>query len=79
MSSSTIVCKLLSFVDKAIILKNSHCLKGTTYFVNEDFSRETLAYWKELWEKAKALRKEDKVAYLNHKSTIVKERNDLQV
>ena len=39
--SRTIVCKLLSFVDKARILKNSHRLKGTTYYVNKDFSKET--------------------------------------
>ena len=77
--SRTIVCKLLSFVDKARILKNSHRLKGTTYYVNEDFSKETLAYRKELWEKVKALRKEGKVAYLNYKSIVVKERNDPQV
>ena len=33
--------------------------------MNKDFSKETLAYRKELWEKVKALRKEDKIAYLN--------------
>ena len=77
--SRAMVCKLLSFVDKARILKNSHRLKGTTYYVNEDFSKETLAYRKELWEKVKALRKEGKVAYLNYKSIVVKERNDPQV
>ena len=50
----------LVFFDWARTLKNSHRL-------NEDFSKETLAYWKKLWEKVKALRKEVKVAYLNHK------------
>ena len=75
----TAVCKLLNFPDKARTLKNSHRLKGTTYYVNEDFSKETLAYRKELWEKVKALRKEGKVAYLNYKSIVVKERNDPQV
>ena len=71
--SRTIVCKLLSFVDKARILKKS---QGSTYYVNEDFSKETLAFRKELWEKVKALRKEGKVAYLNYKSIVVKKRND---
>ena len=60
----TVVCKLLNFVDKARILKKSHRLKETSYYVNEDFSKETLAYRKELWEKVKALRKEGKIAYL---------------
>ena len=77
--SRTTVCKLFSFVDKARILKNSHRLKEATYYVNEDFSKETLAYRKELWEKVKALRKEGKVAYLNYKSIVVKERNHPQV
>ena len=77
--SRTIVCKLLSFVDKTRILKNSHRLKGTTYYVNEDFSKETLAYWKVLWEKVKALRKEGKIAYLSYKGIAVQERNDPQV
>ena len=75
----TIVCKLYSSVDKARIFKNSHRLKGTTYYVNEDFSKETLAYRKELWEKVKTLRKEGKVAYSNYKSIVVKERNDPEV
>ena len=75
----TVVYKLLSFVDKARIIKNSHRLKRTSYYVNEDFSKETLAYRKELWEKVKALRKEGKIAYLNYKSIVVKERNDPQV
>ena len=36
--SRTIVGNLLSFVYKARILKSSHRFKGTTYYVNEDFS-----------------------------------------
>ena len=75
----TVVYKLLSFVDKARIIKNSHRLKRTSYYVNEDFSKETLAYRKELWEKVKALRKEGKIAYLNYKSIIFRKRNDPQV
>ena len=75
----TVVCKLLNFVDKERFIKNTHRLKGTSYYVNEDFSKETLAYRKELWEKVKALRKEGKIAYLNYKNIIVRERNDPQV
>ena len=54
-------------------------LKGTTYYVNKGFSKETLPYRKEIWEKVKALRKEGKVAYLNYESIVVKESNDPQV
>ena len=46
--SRTIVCNLLSFAYKARILKSSHRFKGTTYYVNEDFSKEKLAYQREL-------------------------------
>ena len=62
-----------------LVLKNSHRLKRTTYYVNEDFSKEKLAYRKKLWEKIKALRKESKLAYLNYKSIVIHERNDPQV
>ena len=44
--SRKIVCKLLSFADKARTLKNRHRLKETTHYVNKDFSKETLAYRK---------------------------------
>ena len=74
----TVVCRLLSFVDKARIIKSTHCLKGTSYYVNEDFSKETLVFRKELWEKVKALRKKGKNAYLNYKSIVVRKRNDPQ-
>ena len=30
--------------NKATIMKNSHRLKGTSHYVNEDFSKEILAY-----------------------------------
>ena len=36
----TIVSKLLSFVDKARIIKNSHRLKGALQYVNKDFSKK---------------------------------------
>ena len=75
----TVVCKLINFVDKARTLKNNHRLKGTTYYVNKDFSKETVAYRKELWEKVKGLRKEGKVAYLSYESIVVREINDPQV
>ena len=70
---------LLTSPTKARILKNIHHLKGTTYYANEDFSKETLAYWKELWEQVNVLRKETKVAFLNYKSIVVREKNDTQV
>ena len=60
-------------------LKNIHRLKGTTYYVNKGFSKETPPYRKKLGEKVKVLRKEGKVIYLNYYSIVFKERDDPQV
>ena len=39
-----VICQLPSFVDEARLLKKTHRLKGTSYFVNEDFSKKTFCY-----------------------------------
>ena len=44
----TVVCNLPSFVNKARILRKNYRLKRTSYYVNNDFSKETLAYRKYL-------------------------------
>ena len=73
---STIICRLLNFKDKENILKNCRKLKGTNIFVNEDFSQETLEHRRELWKEVKRLREEeDKIAYLNYRSIVVRSKN----
>ena len=47
-SPRTIVCKLLNYKDKTQILRKYNHLEGTLYYINEDFSRETFALWKDL-------------------------------
>ena len=69
----TIVCKLHSYKDKARILGSSKKLKDTDYFINEDFSKETLEYRKELWKEVKSLREEGKIAYLNYKKVVIRD------
>ena len=64
----TIVCKLLRFKDKRNILRK--LLKGTNIFINEDYCQETVEYRKELWEKAKVLRSQGKIAYLNYRNIV---------
>ena len=44
----TAVCKQLSFVEKARILKKNHRLKRSSCYVNKDFSKETLACQKDI-------------------------------
>ena len=66
----TIICKLQSFKDRDSIIKNSNKLKGTNYYIYEDFSKGTMEYRKELWEKVKKLREKGKIAYLNYCSVM---------
>nr|XP_047142847.1 metabotropic glutamate receptor 3-like [Hydra vulgaris] len=47
-------CK--KYKDKVRILKESHRLKGTSFFINEDFSRETVAIQKRLFAEVKQRR-----------------------
>ena len=50
-------------------------LTGTSNYISEDFSEETLALCKDLWqEEAKTLREEREMPYLNYKTIIWRER-----
>ncbi|XP_065667934.1 uncharacterized protein LOC136088184 [Hydra vulgaris] len=69
----TIVLNLQKYKDKIRILKESHRLKGTNCFINEDFSRETVVIRKKLFAEVKQRRSNgenvsvryDKIVYLN--------------
>ena len=67
----TIVCKLLNYKQKEEILRNTKNLKGSNFFINEDFCRETMQYRKNILEKVKNLRIQDKIAYRNYRSIVV--------
>ena len=69
-----IVCKLLRFKDKQNILRKEKLLKGTNIFINEDYCEETVEYRKELWEEVKVLRSQGKIAYLNYKSIVSRDK-----
>ena len=70
----TIVCKLLSYKDKVKVLQNCKKLKGSHIYINKDFCQATLQYRKELWKEVKRLREEeDKIAYLQYRSIVVKD------
>ena len=51
----TIVCELLRFKDKQIILTKAKLLKGTNIFIHEDYCQDTVEYRKEFWEEVKVL------------------------
>ena len=67
-----IVCSLLSFKDKKLILKSANKLKGTNIFIDEDYSFETMKYRKQLWDEVKYLRSQGNIAYLNDRSIVNK-------
>ena len=73
----TIVVRLQNYKDKVTILRNAKKLKGSNVYINEDFCQETLDYRKELWKEVKRLRnEEDKIAYLQYRSIVVKRKNN---
>ena len=75
----TTMCKLLSYKDKVKVLQNCKKLKGSHIYINEDFSQATLQYRQELWKEVKRLReKEDKIAYLQYRSILVKDENNVR-
>ena len=66
--STTIVCNLLSFKEKKLVMKNAKKLKNTNIFIDKDFSPETIEYRKQLWEEVKGPCRKGNIAYLNCRS-----------
>ena len=48
MASPRNLCKLLNYKGKTRILRKCNRLKGTSYYINEEFIKETLAFRKDL-------------------------------
>ena len=68
------VCKLLQFKDKQNILRKAKLLKGTNIFINKDYCQDTVEYRKELCEEVKVLRSQGKIAYLNYRSIVSRDK-----
>ena len=75
-SPRTIVCRILSYKDTVKILRNVKKLKGKNIFINEDFCQATLDHRKELWKEVKRLKEEGEIAYLQHRSIVVKRKDN---
>lgn len=69
----TIVCRITNFKDKQLILKNAKKLKNTGIYIYEDFCRDTMELRKQLWEDVLEYRRQNKFAYLNYRSIVVKD------
>ena len=77
--SRTIMCKLLSYKNKIKVLQNCKKLKGTHICINDDFCQATQQYRKELRKEVKRFRKvEDKIADLQYRSIVVKDKNSVR-
>ena len=70
----TIVCKLIRFKDKQNILRKAKLLKGTNIFIDEDYCQDTVQYRKELWAEVKVLQSEGKIAYLNYRTIVSRDK-----
>ena len=53
----TIICNLLSFKEKKLVMKNTRKMKNANIFIDEDFSPKTMEYRKQLWEEVKEQRR----------------------
>ena len=68
----TIICTLLRFKDKQIIIQSSKKLKNAGIFIYEDFCKDTMDLRKQLWEKVLEHRANNKISYLNYRSIVVR-------
>ena len=71
--SRTTICKVTKFKNKQKFLKSAKCLKDIRIFIYEDFCKDTMDLRKKLWNKVLEYRKQNKFAYLNYRSIVVRE------
>ena len=62
--------KLLNYKEKELVMKNAKKLKRSGIFINEDFSKETTAIRKTLWNEVLELRQKGKYAILQYDKII---------
>ena len=75
----TIVVRFHNFSDRNFFLRNSHKLKGTKIFVNEDLSQTSLNKRKDQLHLLQKARSEGKTAYFSHTKLIIKEKSNLNI
>ena len=62
----TSVAKLLDYKEREHILKNTEHLKDTNIYIYEDFSKETMAIRKSLWDEVKKVQQQGKYAVIKY-------------
>ena len=71
----TIIFKLNKFKDKQKILRNARNLKDTGIFIYEDCCDDTMELRKSLWEQVLEHSRQNKIAHLNCRSIVVRDRS----
>jgi hypothetical protein len=61
-----IICKFASFKDRETVRKQGHCLKGTSFFVKEQYPTEVAEKRRKLVPQLRAARDEGKRAWLSY-------------
>lgn len=75
----TIICRITKYKDKQKVLRNAKYLKGSGIYVYEDFCKDTMELRKTLWNQVLEYRRQNKFAYLNYRSIVVKEQDNDRV
>ena len=75
----TVICRITKFKDKQKTLKNTKYLKGSGIYVCEDFCKETMELRKTLWDQVLEYRRQNKFAYLNYRSIVVRDQENDRV
>ena len=75
----TVICRITKFKDKQKILKNAKHLKGSGIYIYEGFCKETIELRKTLWDQVLEYRRQNKFAYLNYRSIVVRDQENDRV
>ena len=70
----TVLVRFHNYTDRQFFLRNSHKLKGTKVFVNEDLCQPSLNIRKEKLPLLLQARREGKTAYFNHINLVIKDK-----
>ena len=68
----TIICRLTKSKEKQKILINAKVLIDTGIFIYKDYCKDIMRVRKRLWEQVLNYRKQDKIAYLNYRIIVVR-------
>ena len=60
--------------DKENILQNSKKLKNAGFHTYKDFCKVTMELWKSFWEEVLGDRQQNKIAYINYRPVVVRDR-----